>query len=176
MLTTELTRSDVEDFLFDEAELLSAWRWDDWLALFVEGARYEIPTFDARHLDGRVAQFFISDDWPLLQARITRMKSKHAHAENPPSHTHRLISNVRHHVDDDGTVRVRANFIVHRVRDRIARPIRRPLRTRARCRRRCTAVPPPPCRVAHRAGPTRYTIELHPVTATMDERVTRTRS
>ena len=117
MLTTELTRSDVEDFLFDESELLSAWRWDDWLALFVEGARYEIPTFDARHLDGRVAQFFISDDWPLLQARITRMKSKHAHAENPPSHTHRLISNVRHHVDDDGTVRVRANFIVHRGRD-----------------------------------------------------------
>jgi p-cumate 2,3-dioxygenase beta subunit len=122
VLTSELSRSDVEDFLYDEAELLSAWRWDDWLALFVEGARYEIPTFDARHLDGRVAQFFISDDWPLLQARITRMKSKHAHAENPPSHTHRLISNVRHRVDDDGTVRVRANFIVHRVRDQLIDP------------------------------------------------------
>ena len=122
MITSELTRSDVEGFLYDEAELLTAWRWDDWLALFVEGARYEIPTFDARHLDGRVAQFFISDDWPLLQARITRMKSKHAHAENPPSHTHRLISNVRHRVDGDGVVRVHANFIVHRMRDGLLDP------------------------------------------------------
>lgn len=121
MITSELTRADIEEFLFYEAELLTAWRWDDWLALFAEGARYEIPTSDARDLDGRVAQFFIADDWPLLQARITRMKSKHAHAENPPSHTHRLIGNIRHQVDDS-VIRVRANFIVHRVRDRVMDP------------------------------------------------------
>ena len=120
--TQELARADVEDFLYDEAELLSAWRWDDWLALFVEGARYEVPTFDARHLDGTVAQFFIADDWPLLQARITRMKSRNAHAEQPPSHTHRLIGNVRHEVTDAGVVRVRAKFIVNRVRDRLIDP------------------------------------------------------
>ena len=95
MLTTELTRSDVEDFLFDEAELLSAWRWDDWLALFVEGARYEIPTFDARDLDGRVAQFFISDDWPLLQARITRMKSWTGGESSPPPRRARTVTRYR---------------------------------------------------------------------------------
>jgi p-cumate 2,3-dioxygenase beta subunit len=122
VITEELTRADVEDFLYDEAEILSGWRWDDWLALFVEGARYEIPTFDARHLDGRTAQFFISDDWALLQARVTRMKSRNAHAENPPSHTSRLIGNVRHRVDDDGLVHVKANFVVHRVRDRTFDP------------------------------------------------------
>ena len=118
----ELTRADIEDFLFDEAEILTAWRWDDWLALFVEGGSYEVPTFDARHLSGKVAQFFIADDWDLLQARITRMKSKNAHAENPPSHTHRLIGNVRHTVDAMGTIHVAANFIVHRVRDRLLDP------------------------------------------------------
>ena len=120
MITTqELTRSVIEDFFYDEAELLSGWRWDDWLALFVEGGRYEIPTFDARHLDGTVAQFFIADDWPLLQARITRMKSRNAHAEQPPSLTNRLIGNVRHQIRDDGVIRARANFIVHRVRDQL---------------------------------------------------------
>ena len=122
MSNDELTRADIEDFLFEEAEILTAWRWDDWLALFVEGGTYEVPTFDARHLTGRVAQFFIADDWDLLQARITRMKSKHAHAENPPSHTHRLIGNVRHTPGPDGTVHVVANFIVHRVRDRLLDP------------------------------------------------------
>lgn len=116
-----ITRTDVEDFLYHEGELLSSWRWDDWLALFVEGARYEIPTSDAIDLDGRVAQFFVADDWDLLQARITRMKSKHAHAENPPSHTHRLIGNVRH-AADAAVVHVTAKFIVHRVRDHLLDP------------------------------------------------------
>jgi p-cumate 2,3-dioxygenase beta subunit len=116
------TRADVEDFLFAEADLLSAWRWDDWLALFEPGGRYEVPTFDARSHSGHQAQYFISDDWDLLQARIIRMKSKQAHAENPPSHTHRLISNVRHQVAREGTLEVQANFIVHRMRDGLLDP------------------------------------------------------
>jgi p-cumate 2,3-dioxygenase beta subunit len=117
-----VTRTDVEDFLFTEAALLSAWRWDDWLAMFEEGGRYEVPTFDGRSLPGQQAQYFIADDWDLLQARIIRQKSKHAHAENPPSHTHRLISNVRCSPADDGALAVDANFIVHRMRDGLLDP------------------------------------------------------
>ena len=41
---------EVEDFLYAEADLLDAWRYDDWLALFEEGARYEIPTTDYQRL------------------------------------------------------------------------------------------------------------------------------
>lgn len=120
--TARITRAQVEDFLFDEAELLTAWRWDDWLELFEPGARYEVPTFDGRGHSSREAQFFISDDWELLQARIIRMKSKHAHAENPPSHTHRLIGNVRHSQRDSDSFDVWANFIVHRMRDGLLDP------------------------------------------------------
>jgi len=118
----DVTRAEVEDFLYDEAALLSGWRWDDWLALFEEGARYEVPTFDGQQYPGSVGQYFIADDWDLLKARITRMKSKNAHAENPPSHTSRLIGNVRHHVDADGTLAVQANFVVHRMRDGLLDP------------------------------------------------------
>ena len=118
----EVARADVEDFLYEEAALLSAWRWDDWLALFVPGARYEIPTFDGQAYSGRVAQYFIADDWDLLQARIIRMKSKQAHAENPPSHTSRLVGNVRHRPTDDGAIAVRANFVVYRMRDGLLDP------------------------------------------------------
>ena len=116
-ITTTVDRRAVEDFLYHEADLLSAARWDDWLALFVEGGRYEIPTFDAGTRGWNEAQYFIADDWDLLQARIIRMKSRNAHAENPRSLTHRMISNVR--VDPDGPDRwkAHANFIVHRVRD-----------------------------------------------------------
>ncbi|MGH9088261.1 MAG: aromatic-ring-hydroxylating dioxygenase subunit beta [Acidimicrobiales bacterium] len=116
------TRGDVEDFLYEEAALLTGWQWDEWLALFEEGGRYEVPTFDGRRHSGREAQYFIADDWDLLQARIIRMKSKNAHAENPPSHTHRLLGNVTQRVTDAGTLDVRANFIVHRMRDGLLDP------------------------------------------------------
>jgi p-cumate 2,3-dioxygenase subunit beta len=118
----EITNQDVEAFLFTEAAALSAWKWDDWLAMFEPGGRYEVPTFDGRSKPGDVAQYFINDDWDLLQARIIRMKSKQAHAENPPSHTHRLISNVRVTRRDDEAVAVDANFIVHRMRDGLLDP------------------------------------------------------
>ena len=38
-----VTRAEVEDFLYAEAHLLDTQRYDDWLALFVEGARSEVP-------------------------------------------------------------------------------------------------------------------------------------
>ena len=112
-----IARAEIEDFLYAEADLLDAWRYDDWLALFEEGARYEIPTTDYQAGSLHDRGSFVDDDWGLLRARVKRLKSRKAHAENPPSRTHRLVSNVR--VFDDGadTVRVTASFIVHRARD-----------------------------------------------------------
>ena len=42
-----VTRQQVEDFLYAEAALLDAWRLDDWLLLFDEDAKYEVPCNDA---------------------------------------------------------------------------------------------------------------------------------
>ena len=39
-------REEVEDFLYQEAELLDEWRLDEWAALFTEDARYVVPTTD----------------------------------------------------------------------------------------------------------------------------------
>lgn len=41
-----LTRSEVEDFLYHEAALLDDWQLDDWLALYTADARYEVPATD----------------------------------------------------------------------------------------------------------------------------------
>jgi p-cumate 2,3-dioxygenase subunit beta len=112
-----LTRSEVEDFLYDEADLLDRWEYDAWLALFEEGARYEIPTTDYQGWSPHESGSFVDDDWDLLQARVKRLKSRKAHAENPHSRTQRLISNVRVFPETDGTVRVTASFAVYRARD-----------------------------------------------------------
>jgi p-cumate 2,3-dioxygenase beta subunit len=111
------SRAQVEDFLYVEADLLDAWQLDDWLALFVDGARYEIPTTDYRGWSLHDAGSFVDDDHDLLRARVKRLKSRKAHAENPHSRTHRLVSNVRVSAADGDAVGVAASFVVHRARD-----------------------------------------------------------
>lgn len=113
-----ITRSEVEDFLYSEADILDRWDYDGWLALFEPGARYEIPTTDHRpgwspHESGS----FVVDDWDLILARVKRLKSRKAHAENPHSRTHRMVSNVRLSEDTEDSLRVAASFVVHRARD-----------------------------------------------------------
>jgi len=112
-----VSRAQVEDFLYVEADLLDAWQLDDWLALFVDGARYEIPTTDYRGWSLHDAGSFVDDDYDLLRARVKRLKSRKAHAENPHSRTHRMVANVRAFAHEDDALRVTASFIVHRARD-----------------------------------------------------------
>lgn len=112
-------RAEVEDFLFAEARLLEAFELEAWLELFEPGAEFQIPTTDiGEEPDTRRHQFFIMDDWDLLNARVIRLLSKNAHAENPRSGTHRMITNVELAPGEaDDEISVRANFFVNRIRD-----------------------------------------------------------
>jgi p-cumate 2,3-dioxygenase beta subunit len=116
--TLTVTRAEAEDFLYLEADLLDEWKLDDWLGLYEEGGTFEVPTTDWTGWDSLGGGFFVLDDWELLKARVKRLKSRKAHAENPHSRTHRLISNVRVSADGtDGTVEIHANFVINRFRD-----------------------------------------------------------
>jgi p-cumate 2,3-dioxygenase beta subunit len=112
-----ITRQQVEDFLFHEAALLDEWRLDEWYALFEPGATYEVPTTDRPNERSDRAQFYVSDDYELIGARVKRLKSKHAHAENPHSRTRRLITNVRVGEPDGTSVPVKAAFLIYKIRD-----------------------------------------------------------
>ena len=110
-----LPRSTYEDFLFEEAALLDAWKLDEWLALFAPGAVYEVPTAGAgEDADSAEALFYIADDYERLQHRIARLKKRTAHSEWPRSNTVHSITNVRiTGVADDG-VHVSCVFITYR--------------------------------------------------------------
>ncbi len=112
-----VTRAEVEEFLYHEAELLDTWRLDDWFALLAEGSTYEVPTNDWTGWSTLEGGFFKSDDYGLLKARVKRLKSRKAHAENPHSRTQRMVSNVRLGERAGDLLEIRANFIVHRFRD-----------------------------------------------------------
>lgn len=115
-LTTTISRAEVEDFLYHEAELLDSWQLDDWLQLLTDDASYYVPPTDKPDADHRDSLFIIADDIVRLRERVIRLKDINCHAEYPPSRTRRLISNVRVAAVDGEEVAVRANFIVYRHR------------------------------------------------------------
>ena len=110
----EVTRAEVEDFLYHEAALLDAWRLDEWFALLTDDATYRVPSNDQPQSDPKSALFTIADDIRRIRARVARLKDPHAHAEFPRSRTRRLISNVR--IVERMPLLVEANFVVYRYR------------------------------------------------------------
>ena len=108
--------TDVEQFLFEEAELLDQWRLHEWLGLFTPDGYYEIPATDRPDGDPTCDLFLVHDDRFLLEQRVNSLLTRSAHAEYPHSATRRIISNVRAMEADEGRLHVFANFAVYRVR------------------------------------------------------------
>lgn len=111
-----VSRAEVEDFLYAEADLLDNWRLDDWLALLTDDAAYYVPPNDRPDADHRTTLFTIADDMVRLRERVIRLKDPNCHAEYPPSRTRRLITNVRITGVEGDSVIAAANFVVYRHR------------------------------------------------------------
>ena len=108
--------SDLESFLYYEADLLDSWRLEDWLELFLPDGTYEVPTTDAPDGSPDTALHFISDQMTVLKGRVMRLMSPDGYAESPHARTRRLISNVRLVETDGDMVRLAANFIIARMK------------------------------------------------------------
>jgi p-cumate 2,3-dioxygenase beta subunit len=111
-----ITRAEVEEFLYEEAALLDAWRLHEWLALLTDDVAYEVPSTDAPDGDARTTLFLIADNFDRLRSRVNQLLGRTAWAENPRSRTRRLVTNVRIVGADGDTVHVTANFVVYRMR------------------------------------------------------------
>lgn len=117
MTTTAVTRAQVEDFLYAEADLLDGWRLDEWVALFdQERGGYYIPTTDRPDGDPNTDLFLIADDMPKLRSRVEQLLSGLVWAENPRSRTRHMVNNVRLLGWEGEALLVKANFVVFRMR------------------------------------------------------------
>jgi p-cumate 2,3-dioxygenase beta subunit len=113
-----IERSDVEDFLFHEADLLDQWRLPEWLELFTDDASYEVPCTDLppdASADNNL--FYIADDRFRLGERVKRLMKRTAHAEFPHSKTSRIVGNVRIRGRGEDSVDVSAVFQTFRTKD-----------------------------------------------------------
>jgi biphenyl 2,3-dioxygenase subunit beta len=113
----------VEQFYYAEAAALDERRWDDWLALFTDDVHYFMPvrrTRTSNELDreftapGAVAYF--DDTKAMLASRVRKLQTGYSWAEDPPSRTRYLITNVRVLDERDDALDVTSNFHLYRTR------------------------------------------------------------
>ena len=116
-------KHEVEEFLFMEADLLDARRYQDWLELLTDDIHYWMPvrrTTTAREVDREFTQpggvAFFDDDKAMLKMRVDRMLVGGAWAEDPPSRTRRLVTNLRILAAEGDELTVASNFQLYRTR------------------------------------------------------------
>ncbi|MCW2722997.1 aromatic-ring-hydroxylating dioxygenase subunit beta [Pseudonocardia sp.] len=111
-----VTRTEVEDFLYTEAELLDDWDLDRWLALFTDDCRYVVPCNDAPDGDPSRDLVLVDDNMLRLASRVERLNSRKAHREYPHSATSHQVTNVRLRPVERDELPVVAEFVVWRFR------------------------------------------------------------
>src|SRR5690349_17195752 len=89
----------VERLLYLEARLLDEGRLDEWLDLFTANAVYWIPA-GADNIDTNEHVSIVYDTRRDMERRVARLKSGYAYAEDPPSRTHRVVSNLEIHLPE----------------------------------------------------------------------------
>ncbi|MEX0729799.1 MAG: aromatic-ring-hydroxylating dioxygenase subunit beta [Aquisalimonadaceae bacterium] len=109
----QLTRQEAEEFLHREAALLDEGKFEDWLELFAEDARYWMPT--AMDDDAGVGTPLVYDDRSSLEDRVSRLRNRNFHAQVPRSRTLHFTSNVFVEDAEEGA-RVLSNFILYEFR------------------------------------------------------------
>jgi p-cumate 2,3-dioxygenase beta subunit len=110
-----LTRTDIEDFLINEAALLDDWRLPEWRELFAPDCCYLVPNMSGDpYASPESTLFLIADDDHHLTERVKRLGKKTAHAEYPHSVTQRLIGNVRILGTVDEALKAQCSFVTFR--------------------------------------------------------------
>lgn len=116
---------EIERFLYHEARLLDERRFGEWYELFTDDVRYFMPLRRNRlrreqdaELTGGDDLSYFDDDKRFLHSRILRLETGMAWAEDPPSRTRHLVTNVLVDVVEDapGEYEVASNFLLYRNR------------------------------------------------------------
>ena len=92
---------DVQQFLFHEAWLLDEHKFDEWLELFTDDTFYWMPgrinqmTTDMADSISKYGELALFEETKqTLQMRVARLHTGMAWAEQPPSRTRHLVTNV----------------------------------------------------------------------------------
>lgn len=115
-----LLQFEIEQWLYEEAELLDDLEFDRWFELLSEEVTYKMPLRinqqDKTKPDFAEETLLFDDDTDTLKLRIDRLKTDLAWAEMPPSRTRRNVSNVKIKEVKENEVAVYSNLLLYRSR------------------------------------------------------------
>jgi len=111
-----ITRQEIEDFLYNEAELLDEWKMKEWVALFTENGTYAVPPIGSPDANPLSSLYLVNDNRERLEHRALRLLKKEAHVEYPHSTTIRNVNNVRIKGQEGDSLHVRCNFSTYRTK------------------------------------------------------------
>lgn len=113
----------LEQFYIQEAATLDERRYADWILLFTDDTHYWLPIRRTRTVNELDQEFsrpgemaYFDDDKAMLESRVRKLETGYAWAEDPPSRTRHLITNVRVISDDGKELVVESNFHLYRTR------------------------------------------------------------
>jgi len=107
-------KGQVEQFLYQQSELLDTRNWEAWLDLFAPTGIYWIPAHpDHPSPDGRPC--ICCEDRYLMRTRIKRLRNSKAWSQLPPHRTSHVVSNVSILEADDATGTIIAQSRFHMV-------------------------------------------------------------
>jgi 3-phenylpropionate/cinnamic acid dioxygenase small subunit len=111
---------EVHHLLVAEAELLDDRRFDEWLGLFTDDVEYVAPVRVLKKNPGpdvMDANLLFDENRASLTLRVKRLATDVAWAEDPPSLTRRMVSNIRVQPGSaEGELEVKSNLLLFRSR------------------------------------------------------------
>lgn len=122
-MVTPAVQHEIEQFLYHEAHLLDGRKFRDWLGLFSDTVHYWMPVRENRSTAiadsdelGPDDLAFFDDDKTSLTQRVNRLFTGMAWAEDPPSRTRHLVTNVRIQGQSSLKYQVTSSVVVYRSR------------------------------------------------------------
>jgi 3-phenylpropionate/cinnamic acid dioxygenase small subunit len=119
-LESLLVERAVEQFLYDEAELLDNRELHEWFDHIAADISYRMPRRLMRENQASAFSeqaYYFNENYGSLKARVERFDSEYAWAERPPTRTRRYVTNVSVSEDDeslgDEELHVESNLLVY---------------------------------------------------------------
>jgi 3-phenylpropionate/cinnamic acid dioxygenase small subunit len=118
-----LLQYQIEQFLYREAALLDARRFEEWYALLADDLEYWMPVRSTRSLAEAEFEFappgggaFFDDDKISMGQRVKKFTTGFSWSEDPPSRTRHHVTNVRVLERSGDEVKISCNFLIYRSR------------------------------------------------------------
>jgi 3-phenylpropionate/cinnamic acid dioxygenase small subunit len=119
LVDVELERACAR-FLYREAELLDDTNYSEWLeSCLADDLEYRIPIRTTRVRTPGGSEFsetgfHMTDTYATIRTRVNRLLTEHAWAEDPPSRTRRVVTNIRVRELGPGEVEVKSYLTLYR--------------------------------------------------------------